>query len=111
MCDKSESEAYAECTALTWIFGDHPRVRIIAALISEPDNSLPIDDIIELAGISRGIFQSEIVRLKEHNVVNEIQSSGQTKTYTINTESNTVEYIRIIEGDLLRKWYETQGEK
>lgn len=108
--DVSDSETYAESTPLTWVFGDQPKVRIIAALISEYGNSVTADEISILAGVDLEIVKAEMSPLLEHDIIVSEQEEESTK-YKINTSSESVDYMRKLEGSLLKKWYEAQKDE
>lgn len=99
---------YAENTPLTWIFGNHSKTRIIAALLSESDRDLNISDIARIAGISRSAVYDNLNELQEWGVIVETRQIGSSTMYKINPESEVVPLIAEIEDRLLDQCYETE---
>lgn len=99
-------DPYAEDTPLTWIFGNHSKVRIIAALLSEADRDLNITNIARIAGISRSAVYDNIEDLLEWNIVENTRPMGSSQLYKINQDNKTVRLIAQIEEQLLDDFYD-----
>jgi DNA-binding transcriptional ArsR family regulator len=92
------NEAYAENTPLTAAFGDGARTKIIAALISEQNRDLNVSDIANLAGVARSTVYDHINALQELNIITKTREIGGSPMYEINTDSELVEHIQMVEG-------------
>jgi len=66
---EQEQEPYAEDTVLTQVFGNHAEPKILAALLSEPDQDLNVTQIAELAGVSRKTVYEHLDRFVELGLV------------------------------------------
>ncbi|KOX91444.1 hypothetical protein AMS69_18910 [Haloarcula rubripromontorii] len=102
--DPDSEEAYAEDTPLTWAFGDTPKVKIIAALLSEAERDINISDISRLSGVSRSAIYEHLDDLVELGVVAQTREMGGSTLYQINTENEAVEKIAELESVFLSQW-------
>jgi DNA-binding transcriptional regulator GbsR (MarR family) len=98
-------DPYAEDTPLTWVFGNHSKVRIIAALLSESDRDLNITNIARIAGISRSAVYDNIEDLLEWDIVENTRPMGSGQLYKINQDNKTVQLIAQVEEQLLDDFY------
>lgn len=96
------TETYAEGSVLTELLGDHPKVKILTALLSENDHDITITDISELAGLSRSAVYDHIDDLIGLNVVHKTREIGGSPMYEINRESDVAEDLAHLEWDLIR---------
>lgn len=103
--EKPVSEPYAEDTPLTWMFGDDPKTRIVAALLSERDRDLNKSDIARLAGISRPSVYGPIEDLVEKGIVVRTREVGNSPMFAINRESAAVRLAAELEEALIEQWY------
>ncbi|PSP79047.1 hypothetical protein BRC81_06130 [Halobacteriales archaeon QS_1_68_20] len=95
------SETYAEDTALTELFGNGPKVKIIAALLGESDHDLNVTQIAELAGIHRTTVYDHLEDLLELGVVEQTRTVGGSQMYRIDRDSTVAEDVAQLEWDLL----------
>lgn len=102
--ESREVEPYAEGTPLPLIFGDTPKTKIIAALLSEASRDINISDIARLAGVSRSAVYEHLDDLIDLNIVEETREMGGSTLYQINTESALVEQIAELEASFLEEW-------
>lgn len=94
---ESAGDAYAEATPLTRIFGDTPKTKIIAALLSEYNRDITISDISDLSGVSRSAIYNHIDDLVDLGIVKETREMGGSTLYQINTDSEIVQRVAEIE--------------
>lgn len=94
-------ETYAEDSALTQLFGNNPKVKIIAALLSENDRDITVTDISELAGLHRTTMYDHLDDLVDLGVVEKTREVRGSPMYRINRDSNVAEDIAQLEWDLL----------
>lgn len=80
-------EAYADDTVLTDVLGNHPKTKILIALIAEADQDLNPSDIAHLAGINRGTVYQHIDDLVAYDLVVQTRQVGNSQLYQINRES------------------------
>lgn len=100
-------EPYAEETPLTWLFGDHPESKLVAAILSERDQEINISDWARLAGVSRSPLYNHLDSLLEHGVVELGQKDGSSQLYRLNRGTKVVELLVKLESRLLQRWYES----
>ena len=104
--EKSDGEApFAEQTALTSLLGDHPKVKILAVLLSE-GRDINISKIADLAGMSRSTVYSHIEDLQGLDVVVKSREVGGSPMYEINRESEVAKHLANLEWDLLDQFAE-----
>lgn len=95
-----ESEPFAEGTALTYLFGDHPKPRILATMLSESDRDLSVTEIARLSGLNRTTIYEHLDDLLELDVIiNTRRTAGQM--YQINRDSQVAQDLAKLEWDLL----------
>lgn len=92
--------SFAEQAALTTLLGDHPRVKILAALLSE-GRDINVSEIADLAGISRSTVYDHIEVLQEFDVVRLTRKVGGSPLYEINRDSDLAELLAKMEWELL----------
>ncbi len=63
------NEPFADNTGLVKLLGDHPRVKILAALISENDSEIQISDLCNQAGLHRSTIAPELEELHRMGIV------------------------------------------
>lgn len=107
--EQSNNEPYAEDTPLTWIFGDHPESKLIAALLSEPDHSFNVSDWSNVAGLSRGPVYNHREKLIAHGVVKDLGKQDGSHDYQL-AENEITKLLRMLETQLLRSWYENHSQ-
>ena len=106
--EKEIAEPYAEDTPLTWVFGDHPEAKLVAAVLSEPNHALSIEDWSTIAGVSRGAVNNHREQLIEQGIVEDAGSTGRKHLYQL-ADTAVTEQLSTLEARLLRDWYELQG--
>lgn len=104
--ENGESEPYAEGSVLTALLGDGPKVKILAALLSEPDNDFNVTDISRLAGVSRNTVYRHLDDLMTVDVVKHNRDIGDSHMYKINRDSKVARKLAEIEWDLIDTIFE-----
>lgn len=97
----TKADTYAEGSALTQLFGETPKVKIIAALLSESDTELSVSEIADLAGIHRTTVYDHLEELGQLGVVDETRKVAGSQMYRINRDSSVAEDVAQLEWDLL----------
>lgn len=98
---KESNNTYADGTALTQLFGDSPKVKILSSLVSESDVDLNVTQIADLAGLHRTTVHDHLDDLQELGVVEQTREVGGSPMYQINRDSEVAEDIAELEWDLL----------
>jgi len=98
---KKDAEAYAEGSVLTAVFGNHAEPKILAALLSEPDQDLNVTQIAELAGVSRKTVYEHLDRFVELGLVEQTREVAGSKMYVIDTEDEAAEKLAEFEWEII----------
>ncbi|MBS1263690.1 MAG: hypothetical protein MAG715_00875 [Methanonatronarchaeales archaeon] len=97
--DSDGKEPFAEGAALTYLFGDHSKTRILATMLSESDMDLSVTEITRISGLNRTTVYKHLDDLEELGViVNTRKTAGQM--YQINSDSEVVQDLAKLEWDL-----------
>jgi len=107
---ENHSLAYAEGTPLTWVFGNHPKTKLIAALLSEIDRDINPSDMADLAGVSRSAVYDHLDDLIACGLVEETRTVGPSQMYQLNTDSPIAQAFIDLEAHILEMYFEEQTE-
>lgn len=99
--DSVGDNAFAEGSVLTRIFGDHPKTKILAALLSEPDHDLNKSQIADEAGVSRKTVYNHIQELVDLGFVEETRMTGGNQMYQINQDDELTQDLAEFEWNLI----------
>lgn len=100
-------DPYAEGTPLTVVFGDQPKVLILASLLSEADRGIKLDDLSRLTGLSRDTLEEPLDELHNEELVIE-ERDDDARLYQINVEHPATRHMAKLEEALLDHWYEAE---
>lgn len=98
-----DSEPFAEQTALTDLFGDHPKTKILAVLIAE-SRDINITRLADQAGSSRSTIYDHIDDLRQLGVVEQTREVGGSPLYQLNKDSPVAKKIAQLEWDLVEEY-------
>lgn len=93
-------EVYADESALTYLLGDHPKVKILVSLLSENDSPTPLDELEDLAGLHATTIRENTQSLIAMNVVEESEDSGALY-YQINRQSQIASKLGGLEWEVI----------
>lgn len=99
--DTTESEVYAEGTALTELFGDGPKVKILATFLADPDFDHNVTDIARLSGVTRKTVYNHLDDLLELGVVEKTRETGGSPRYKIDKENEAAKLLGQLEWELI----------
>lgn len=107
MSAELDDEAYVEGTPLTALLGDGPKVKLLAALLAEPDPDFDytVTQLARLADLSRQTVYSHLPDLEELGVVERTESRGASTRYRLDTDHPAPRRLRELEWDLARCRY------
>ncbi|WP_197075903.1 winged helix-turn-helix domain-containing protein [Halostagnicola sp. A56] len=80
-------------TTLTDVLGDHPKVKILTALLGESDRDLNTSDLARLAGIERSTVYDHIDVLRAYGLVEQTRTVGNSKMYQLNKENEAAKAL------------------
>ena len=92
--------SFAEQTALTELLGNHPKVKILAVLLSE-GRDINVSQIAEQAGMSRSTVYDHIEDLQAMEVVEQTRKISGSPLYQINKHSDVAEQLHKLEWTLI----------
>lgn len=95
-----EDPAFAEQTVLTELLGDHPKVKILAVLLSE-GRDINISEIAKQAGMSRSTVYNHIHDLEDLAVVDQTREISGSPLYQLNRQSPIAKNLAQLEWVLL----------
>ncbi|ERH13235.1 MAG: transcriptional regulator [halophilic archaeon J07HB67] len=95
-----DEQSYAERAALTTLFGDTPRVKILAVLLAEGRDT-NVTTIAELGGMSRNSVYRHIDALIDLGVVEQTREVSGSPLYQIDRDSPVAERLAELEYDLV----------
>lgn len=98
---QQQGESFGEGHALTELFGDHPKVKILAALLSESQHDITISDIAELADVHRTTVYDHLDDLEELGVVRETRKAAGSPMYQINRDNTVAEDLHELQLNLI----------
>jgi DNA-binding transcriptional ArsR family regulator len=96
----ADMEPYAPHAALTELLGTHPKVKILAVLLSE-GRDINISHIAEQAGMSRSTVYDHIEDLQALEVVEQTRKISGSPLYQINKDSDVAEQLHKLEWSLI----------
>lgn len=99
--DSDRNEAAAENTVLTDVLGNHPKVKIIVALLGESNHDRNATELSRLAGIDRSTFYEHLDDLLAYGIVEQTRTVGNSPMYRIDRENSAAEDLAALEWDLL----------
>ena len=94
-------DAYSEGAVIVSALGNHPRAKILAALLGDHERDLNASDIANMAGIERSTFYTHIETLLDFGLVKITGDVGNSKMYAVNKESDAAKALAQFEWDLL----------
>ena len=104
------AEPYAVGTPLVQAFGESPKAKTMAALLSEnPDYQLAEDELARIAGLNH----EEVLELpnyiedwERNGLISRTQDENTGEIiYSMNRHQNTVEHLRSAEESIMEWWY------
>lgn len=87
-------ERYVDGTPLVELFGDTPRTRFIAAVLSEPDETLTVEDIEQLSGVDPDQIEATAHDLDQKGFVTCHRHEDSTLRCQLETENPAVGALR-----------------
>lgn len=92
---------YADGTVLTAALGNHAKVKILAALLSEADRDLNVTDVARLAGVDRSTFYEHVDDLLAFGLVERTREVGPSTMYQLNRDSEAATLLAKLEWELI----------
>lgn len=87
MEDIEDDDIGPEGSVVIDVLGDHPKTRILLALLTDPDRDYNVTDIARLADTDRATVYRHIDSLIEFGLIERTRKSGNAPMYQINHDS------------------------
>jgi DNA-binding transcriptional ArsR family regulator len=97
----ADDRAYSEGAVMVQALGNHPKAKILAALLGDHDRDLNASDVASMAGIERSTFYTHIDALRDFGLVELTREVGNSKMYAINKGSGAAKALAQFEWELL----------
>lgn len=107
--DAGEQDVGPEGSAVIDVLGDHPKTRILLALLTDPDRDYNVTDIARLADTDRSTVYRHIDDLIEIGLVTPTRKAGNAPMYQINPDSDAAKAFRRFEWEVIRALGEREG--
>lgn len=88
--------------------GDHPKTRLLLALLTDPDRDYNMTDIARLADTDRSTVYRHIDDLLEMGLVTKTRKAGNAQMYQINHESDAAEAFASFEWEVIKALADTE---
>lgn len=107
-------EPFAEGLPFTDVFGQHPKTKILGAMLNESDSSLTnfsANEITRITGIDRETFDEHIDDLLAYEIVVEAGEMNDSTMYDLNDGHTIVDDLMEINSDLIDYTAEQNGSE
>ena len=84
------------------VLGDHPKTRILLALLTDPDRDYNMSDIADLADTDRSTVYRHIDDLIEIGLIAETRKAGNAQMYQINRDSAAAQAFGTFEWEVIK---------
>lgn len=93
------------------VLGDHPKTRILLALLTDPDRDYNLTDIGRLAGTDRTTVHRHIDSLLEYGIVEKTRKAGNAWMYQINQDNDAAKAFAKFEWEAIRALSESRSDE
>jgi len=111
--DEGEDDAaVTDRRVLVSVLGDHPKTKILAAFIGNPDIDFNSTKIADYTGLESETVDEYLDTLRGWGLIEETQQRGNSRQYSLNTDSEAAEVLAKFEWKLVEHLgqKEQQGE-
>lgn len=105
---ESDSKPGPEGSVAISVLGDHPKTRILLALLTDPNRDYNVTDIARLAATDRSTVYRHLDELLHLGLVIETRKSGNAPMYQLNPESEAASVFGRFEWELVQALGETE---
>lgn len=88
--------------AVVDVLGDHPKTRILLALLTDPERDYNVTDIARLADTDRSTVYRHLDDLIEVGMVERTRTSGNAPMYQIDRDSDAAAAFATFEWEVIR---------
>ncbi|WP_135821453.1 winged helix-turn-helix domain-containing protein [Halostella litorea] len=101
--DADGPEGFAEYDPLVTAFGDHPRTRVVVALLSaetEPPTDFSPNEIARITGVEESAVEDHVASLRSQGLVVETDEIDGGPTYRLDEGDDAVAALRRLHDEL-----------
>lgn len=103
-----ETDAGPEGSVVLGVLGDHPKTRILLALLTNPNRDYNMTDIARLSDTDRSTVHRHIDDLRDYGVVSRTRKAGNAWMYQINRDNGAAEAFATFEWETMKALGETR---
>ena len=93
------------------VLGDHPKTRILLALLTDPDRDYNVSDIARLAATDRSTVYRHLDDLIDIGLVRRTRKSGNAPMYQIDEESDAARAFGRFEWEVIKALGDRESEE
>ncbi|WP_247005106.1 winged helix-turn-helix domain-containing protein [Halosolutus gelatinilyticus] len=105
-----DTEAFAGGTPLAELFLNSDRTKLISVFVDERERDLSISEVAQQAGVAQSTVYDHLDYLEGLEIIKETRETGPSTRYQLNEESEIAEKLYQLDGLVLRKLLELDGE-
>lgn len=109
--DSDSANPGPEGSVVLGVLGDHPKTRILLALLTDPDRDYNLTDIGRLADTDRTTVHRHIDDLLEYGVVEKTRKAGNAWMYQINRDNDAAKAFARFEWEAVKALGESQSSE
>lgn len=110
MMHADSDSSVPEGAVVLGVLGDHPKTRILLALLTDPDRDYNLTDIGRLADTDRTTVHRHIDSLLEYGVVEKTRKAGNAWMYQINKDNGAAQAFAEFEWEAIKALSESREE-
>lgn len=108
---QADSDSYSpEGDVVLGVLGDHPKTRILLALLTDPHRDYNLTDIARLSDTDRSTVHRHIDDLLEYGVVKKTRKAGNAWMYQINKDNGAAKAFAKFEWEAIKALGESREE-
>ena len=92
------------------VLGDHPKTRILLALLTDPDRDYNMTDIARLADTDRSTVYRHIDDLRDRGLITRTRKAGNAPMYQINHDSDAAMAFARFEWEAIKALGEQEAD-
>jgi len=106
----AEASKNPEGSVVIDVLGDHPKTRILLAVLTDPDRDYNMTDIAELAATDRSTVYRHIDDLIDMGLIEQTRQAGNAPMYQINHDSAAAKAFGRFEWELIKALGEQESD-
>lgn len=99
-----------EGSVVLGVLGDHPKTRVLLALLTNPDRDYNMTDIARLSDTDRSTVHRHMDDLLEYGVVKKTRKAGNAWMYQINRDNDAAKAFAKFEWEAIQALAESRAD-